>query len=457
MPDEFNNNSRQSGRDPQPRMGYGYRSYPPAGGHPDGYFTYGSFPPGGGQFPGNIPPQKPKNSGLRTFLWCLAGVLLVIGAGIIIFAMTGGPEADKPEVKKPSGASRVESSYGEESLLPDAPSVSANEDGPQISTVEPPENDSTSTMIASDVYRSVSPSIVCITSYKSGGDYVLDASGEGSGIIITEDGYIATNSHVVDDSKKTGVLVTLSDERQFLGAIVGIDKKTDLAVIKITAHELPAAVFADSDKLNVGQEVFAIGNPGGASFSNSLTKGAVSAVNRILSGSGYVKYIQTDAAINPGNSGGALINEHGQVIGMNTAKLVATDYEGMGFAIPSNTVVSIVNKLIRYGYVNDRGTLSIEGKSCNLYMSKANGVPQGMLITKINNDSPLKRTDAESGDIITAVEGKIVSDSTEFIDEMKNYRPGDSITLKLYRPDTSKKGGGYSFEVTIKLLSDTGE
>lgn len=403
-----------------------------------------------------MPPRKPKGSGGKIFLWCLCSAVVIIIAGVLIFTVSSGFTETQTEEKEPSGGSTVEFSYGESSDIIKAPDANANPDGPQISATETPEGQSENTQTAAKVYDKAAKSIVCITSYDQDGDYISSAEGEGSGIIATEDGYIFTNSHVVDDSKKTGVMVTLADNTQYLGTIIGIDIKTDIAVIKIDADDLVPAEFADSDKVKVGQEAFAIGNPGGSAFSNSLTKGAVSALNRILSGSGYIKYIQTDAAINPGNSGGALINEHGQVIGMNTAKLVATDYEGMGFAIPSNSVVEIANKLIRYGYVNDRGTLSIEGKDCTLYMSKTNNVPQGMMITKINKDSPLSSTDAKENDIITAVNDQTVTSSAELIDELKKYKPGDEVTLKLYRPVKNSKSKGYTFEVKIKLKADTG-
>ncbi len=431
----------------RPQPGTQKPPYPPSGApsyYPPPYPMYG------------MPPQKPKGSGAKIFVWCLCAAVVIIIAGVLIFVVSSGLSEGESENSEPSGSSKVESSYGEPSDITKAPDTNANPDGPQISAAETPEGQSENTKTATKVYDKAAKSIVCITSYDENGDYIRSAEGEGSGIIATEDGYIFTNSHVVDDSKKTGVMVTLTDNTQYLGTIIGIDVKTDIAVIKIDAHDLVPAEFADSDKLMVGQEAFAIGNPGGSAFSNSLTKGAISALDRILSGSGYIKYIQTDAAINPGNSGGALINEHGQVIGMNTAKLVATDYEGMGFAIPSNSVVEIANKIIKYGYVNDRGTLSIEGKTSTLYMSKTNNIPQGMMITKINKDSPLASTDAEVNDIITEINGQTIISSTELIDELKKYKPGDEVTLKLYRPVKNSKSKGYTFEVKIKLKADTG-
>ena len=180
----------------------------------------------------------------------------------------------------------------------------------------------------------------------------------------------------------------------------------------------------------------------------------MSAVNRILRNNGYVRYVQTDAAINPGNSGGPLINEAGQVIGMNTAKIVTTNYEGMGFAIPSSKVIEIAEKLRRFGYVNDRGTLSIEGTTCNLYESKRKNVPEGMVITKINGDSPLATTNALVQDIIININGVRVKSTYEFIDELSKFKPGDEIVLTLFRASDDPQVSDFTFEVTITLIPD---
>ena len=397
--------------------------------------------------------KRRKRRGLRVALWIIIVLLLSLTAVVVAYIISGknlGSEKkgdDRIPYNTVSGVS-----YAEEASLTDAPQVSADPDGPQISMQEASADVNVNT--ANAAFNNVSPSIVCITSY-SGSDYTLSETGEGSGIIISDDGYIATNSHVVSDSTSTGVMVTLSDGTQYLGTIVGVDKKTDLAVLKIDAKELTVAEFSDSDNLYVGQDVYAIGNPGGSSFSNSLTKGTISALNRILSNSGYVKYIQTDAAINPGNSGGALINESGQVIGMNTSKLVATDYEGMSFAIPSNKVAEIINKLIKFGYVNDRGTLKISGTTCTLYESKLKNVPQGMVITAIETDSPLASTQASKKDIITAIDGKTIKTANEFIEELSNYKPGDTVTLTLFRAAVTSDGQSYTFDVNVVLIDDS--
>lgn len=416
-------------------------------------------PAGGGRsvddllFPPFSAPGKRKGIYvLKTVLWMLSVIVVAMAVFLIFRLLNRQEEAEvKSNSKVPYNYS-MDTSYAEQDSIPVAPQASADPDGPQISTTEQEGEKITNTVNAA--YRKASPSVVCITSYKGGEDYVLDKLGDGSGIIISEDGYIATNSHVIDDDKSTGVLVTLADGTQYLGAIVGIDPKTDLAVLKIDAKKLTPAEFADSDRLFVGQEVYAIGNPGGSNFSNSLTKGTVSALNRTLSNNVYVRYIQTDAAINPGNSGGPLVNEKGQVIGMNTSKIVNTKYEGMGFSIPSNKVAEIINKLIKYGYVNDRGTIGIEGTTCNLYESKLKNVPEGMVITYVSPKGALKDLDVRNMDIVTAVNGVRVKSAIQFIDELTKYKPGDTVTLSIFRASDSKTMRPYSFEVDVTLLPD---
>ncbi len=399
----------------------------------------------------NLP--KKKHTGLKIFAFC--GTLVITAAlvaGVVYILFQG----DNQILSVPDGAStpsQVSSIYQGSTDLESAPNASADPNGPQISTESTPEPATQTPAITA--YQIASSSVVGITSYRAGSDVTITRDGEGSGIILTEDGYIATNSHVVNDSKDTGVMVTLPSGGQHLGTIIGIDKKTDIAVIKINAQDLKAATFADSDSLIIGQTAYAIGNPGGLEFSNSLTQGTISALERSLSSNGYVRYIQTDAAINPGNSGGALVNEYGQVVGMNTAKIVGTDYEGMGFSIPSNQVLEIVNKLIKYGYVNDRATLGIEGKTCSLYTSKTTGVPQGMILTNIKTESPLFKTSAITGDIIIQIDNTKITSSTDVIDTLKNYKPDDQITITLYRPKENSPTGAYEYTLTVTLIPET--
>ena len=402
-------------------------------------------------FPPYAELKRPKRMlFFKVILWMMS-VVLVSMAIFFVYQMlrrsSSANELSKDNERIPYN--RTDTSYAEETSLPDAPEVSADPNGPQITLTETSEQ--AVATAASQAYQKASVSVVCVTSYKGGSDYVLDKIGDGSGIILSADGYIATNSHVVGDDTSTGVLITTFDGTQYLGTIIGVDKKTDLAVLKIDAKDLTPAEFSDSDHLFVGQEVYAIGSPGGSNFSNSLTSGTVSAVNRILLTNGYVKYIQTDTAINPGNSGGPLINEYGRVVGMNTSKIVSTNYEGMGFSIPSNKVIEIINRLIRYGYVNDRATIGIEGTTCNLYESKLKNVPQGMVVTKINGYSPLISSDVQEQDIITALNGVHIKSAYEFIEELGKYKPGDTVTLSIFRAAKSVNQLPQTFDIEIQL------
>lgn len=230
-----------------------------------------------------------------------------------------------------------------------------------------------------EVAKKVIPSVVCIQNYQrsnnnsmfffgggaqsgDAGDEVSPVS-EGSGIIATSDGYIITNAHVVEGASSLKVI--LSDGTSYEAQLVGSDSITDLAVIKIDATGLQAAEFGSSGDLEVGDSVMAIGNPGGLELSSSVTQGIVSALNRQITNSetGYtMDCIQTDTAINPGNSGGALVNMYGQVVGINSSKIVAEGFEGLGFAIPIDDAQSVISNLKEYGYVKDRAVLGITGQ-----------------------------------------------------------------------------------------------
>ncbi len=406
--------------------------------------------------PPSPPPVSrptPKGNGLFTF-FISAGIMFgAIIAGVIIFAVFNGINASLSKSTTPEGAVEA-SDVSDPTAVVKAPRVKPGDKGLEISQSGESFDESEEAKLSEKVYKDVSESVVCITSYQKDSNFIEDPLGVGSGIILTEDGYILTNSHVVNDSVDTGVMVSTSDGKEYLGTIIGVDKKTDIALIKINEGGLTPARIADSDKIKVGQTSFAIGAPGGTEFEGSMTKGIISAVNRTLDASYYVRYIQMDTPINPGNSGGALINENGEVIGMNTAKIVASGFEGMAFAIPSNKFVEIAKELEKYGKIKSRAYLGIMGKSCTAYMSKVHKIPQGLMIESIEDDSALKNTDVRKNDIITAVDGKEVKDMWEILDAIGSYKPGDKVTLDLYRPAVRKGEKACSFKVSIKLIGE---
>ena len=287
---------------------------------------------------------------------------------------------------------------------------------------------------AESIYEVLAPSVVGVVVYDSNADIIADPASEGSGIIINEKGYIVTNSHVVGNSKQNSIKIVLHDGEELSGKVIGYDTKTDIAVIKADKSDLKAATFGNSDEAKVGSSVLALGNPLGLDFAGSLTKGIISAVNRSSTGSSksLVKYIQTDTAINPGNSGGPLLNMYGQVIGVNSAKIALPNCEGMGFAIPSNTVKAIVDDIIAKGYVSGRVRLGLAGKMLSNYQSQMYNVPIGFVVSEISNDSKLRQAGVQVGDIITKVNDVTVTSYEAFYDELYKYKPGNSVKLSIY-------------------------
>ena len=265
----------------------------------------------------------------------------------------------------------------------------------------------------------------------------------GSGIIISSDGYILTNNHVVSNSSSSSSFYQISeatqinvylynDETAYPAKIVGQDELTDIAVIKIDKTDLTAAEIGNSDTLQVGEFAMAVGNPLG--MQSSITCGNISATNRKFTDSdGRTRnLIQTDAAINSGNSGGALVNSKGEVIGINTLKLAATGVEGMGFAIPINSVTDVYNQLIQYNKVK-RPYIGISGVSVDEKTSKQYNLPVGVYVKSISNFSPAEKAGLAIGDVITKVNGQSVS-SVEDINNIKNsLKIGDSISLTITR------------------------
>lgn len=336
---------------------------------------------------------------------------------------------------------------------PDASTV-VNKSAATIKAENQPEDIDSAEYTARKAFKRVENSVVNVVVYNGEVGNEDDAASTGSGIIISEDGYIVTNSHVINDSKKYGVEIITTAGDSYIATVVGYDSRTDLAVLKINDFGLTAAEFVNSDQIEVGQDAIAVGNPGGMAYSNSLTRGCVSALNRTVSTNKMVTYIQTDAAINPGNSGGPLLNSAGQVMGITTVKIANSDYEGMGFAIPSNTVISIVNDLIGQGYVSGRVRIGITGTAVSEDYTK--GTPGGIAITSFSEDSPFEGTEAELGDIIMALNGKTIKTFPELFAELNNYNPGDKATITLYRAGTGITSG-QSFDVEIELMADNGE
>ena len=300
-------------------------------------------------------------------------------------------------------------------------------------------------------YKTVADSTIGVVCYEP--NFIDEPVSQGTGIIISKDGYIATNSHVIGDSRTLYyVQVITNDGTIYEAKVIGYDSRTDLAVLKINATNLTPATFCNSEYVEVGQDVVAVGNPGGIEFQNSLTKGIVSALDRELSLSSQVSYIQTDAAINPGNSGGPLCNMYGQVIGINTAKISSDSYEGMGFAIPSATVKEIVDDLISQGYVNNRVRLGISGAELDQATQQYFDVPAGILINEVTKNGPCDGVGIEKNDILTAIDDEKVTTFADVYAILAKHAPGDKVVLSVYKYEQDK-----TVEITVTLMADQGE
>ena len=392
--------------------------------------------------------QKPKMSaGKKVFiaLICISIVLSSIAIGMSF--------SDNSTPLAPEKDSEIETALGEGA-------DPKTEDSP----ISYSEYSGKGPMSSEQVYDAVKDINVGVLVYSQN-----QMVGEGSGIIVGEDEsgkytYILTAAHVISDTN-IDVQIQFSDETDAEAIIVGLDTKTDIGVVRVKKTGLKAATFGNSDKLSVGQKVYAIGNPGGTEFFGSFTSGMISAIDRPIptTNSAYdLPCIQHNAAINPGNSGGALVNEYGQVIGLNSSKISSTEYEGMGFAVPSETVLEIYNELIAHGYVSNRPILGITYFPVSSDYSYAtvawrNNLPYGSIaIASIGENSDMNNHNIRVGDIITAVNGKKMDTTDVLLEAIENGKVGDKLTLTIYRLN-SNGTVSTSFEAKVKLVEDDGK
>ncbi|NCO63059.1 MAG: PDZ domain-containing protein [Flavobacteriales bacterium] len=261
--------------------------------------------------------------------------------------------------------------------------------------------------------------------------------GTGSGVIITGDGYIITNSHVIDNSQELSV--TLNNNKTYPAKIIGSDSKTDIALLKIEADEaLPYATFGDSDQAKIGEWVLAVGNP--FNLTSTVTAGIISAKSRDLTGSNTQSFIQTDAAVNPGNSGGALVNNNGELIGINTAISSQTgSYIGYSFAVPSNIARKVIEDIMEYGNVQN-GILGITGGALNSGIAEKIGVEdtEGVFIDSVVEDSGAEKAGLKNGDIIKEIDNIKVSKFSDLTGHLSSKRPNDVVNLTIIRNGTLK-------------------
>ena len=416
--------------------------YPYAGG------SNGAVPPGGYAYDEESAPKKKGRAGKIIFALLLVLILGVIGYGV----------------------SRVISGRQLSSNSPTNPNTEVVENLDELTTAETPERANTQrpvsdALAATEIYQKALPSSVGVLVYSKANRQL---SSEGSGVIFNEDNdgqytYIVTCAHVINESN-VSIMVQLADEKEYRAEIMGYDRKTDIGVLRIEESGLTAAQIGDSSKLRVGETVYAIGNPGGTEFANSFTGGMISAIDRPVSSSSSsytMECIQHTAAINPGNSGGALLNEFGQVIGINSMKIIADEYEGMGFAVPSSVFVDVVNDIIATGYVTNRPKIGITYIPASTEQAYAmfvgmNKLPAGSIIVySIAADSSLAETDLQKGDLIVSVNGKNLEDSSDLTEVVEQSKIGDTLTLGIVRIHSDYTYE--EFEVTATVVEDKGD
>ena len=421
---------------------------PPSGteeNHSDFYASYS----------GGTPPRGSKNNnGLKIFaiIVCVALVLLLlVFTGYVVYK-----ERDKGIPSEISMQNEGDSEYSTVLNIQSTPEGSSSEQSEDSSQTA----EEITELSTEEIAQKVQPSIVGIIVYTRDSAQQYQEYGSGSGIILSEDGYITTNAHVVLQENRTEVVpvdkidVYLNNGEVCTASLVGADPRTDLAVLKIGKNNLVAAEFGDSTALQVGEKAVAIGNPTGLTLAGSLTQGIISGVNRNITvgTSNYtMNCIQTDAAINPGNSGGALVNKYGQVVGINSSKIAQTDYEGIGFAIPIHEAQPIIDNLIANGYVADRVRIGITFTSIPESMGELMGVPAGLRVVSVDETTDAYEKGVSAGDIITQIDGVAVVELDDVSAVLEGKKPGDTATLTIYRATESED----TFDVEVVLAEDT--
>ena len=455
-------------------------------------YNYNFEEVGGGYYNSeeNPSPKKPKkNTALKVVASLMAMTLVSAGSIGVYRTVTEGRNADTATESSHISAENEEAAVNKEVSDVEKETSAAE----ILSTLQIEENDG-KVLTTEEVVQKVMPSVVGIKSefemqqqnnynygngfggFGSFGDiFGFGGSGDGygygygdgsqiqqenpigtgTGVIFSEDGYIVTNAHVIYDSQNglglASEIEVLVNDNTYTAGVVGYDIDCDLAVLKIAAEGLVAAEFGDSDKLNLGEDVTAIGNPLGLDLMNTVTKGIVSGLNRnVTINDKSMSLIQTDTAINSGNSGGPLINKYGQVIGINSSKMSSSglgeaSVEGICFAIPSNKVSDVVEDFMTYGYVKGKPQLGISCRDVTEDIAEMYGMPVGVYVIEVTEGSAAEKAGLKKSDIITAVDGVKVKTAEELTAQKNLHTAGDEIELTFMRNGE---------EMTIKLTLD---
>lgn len=386
-----------------------------------------------------VKPEK-KKKGILGQLVLVSVISSIIGGATVGAFLQFGVPAVRPSINSFLNEAGISTSDGVQNTL-----NSGTLDAGSYKKVVIENTDNAVVAIA----EKVGPSVVGISiEYRTQGFIFGTQNGasSGSGIIIRNDGYIMTNNHVISEAMegttqvrsgaKIEVILPNEIDKPYTAKVVGRDAKTDLAVLKIEASNLPAIEIGDSDTIKVGELAVAIGNPGGLEYMGSVTAGVISGLNRSmpLDGTNELKLIQTDAAINPGNSGGALVNAEGKLIGINTAKISGSGFEGLGFAIPVNRAKEITDNLIEFKYVKGRPSIGISiNPSFNEQIAQRYNVPAGVLVEEVMPLSGAFNAGLRRGDIITKVDGTAVTTHSELENLKNKHKVGENLKVEIYR------------------------
>ncbi len=377
-----------------------------------------------------VTAAKPKRKRPSAAVLILAVLMLLVMTGVFITAVNGRGWL----VRLVSGGKNIEFT---------------------LPTVDKPKLDSSKYQAdgrytVEGVSEAISPSVVSLEIYES--KTSLMPTSQGSGIIMTTDGYIVTNAHVVEGAAR--IKAVLHSKEEFAADVIGSDAQSDIAVIKIGKTGLQPAEYGDSDKVALGEDVVCIGSPAG--FYGSVTRGIVSGLDRLIKVESFstpMKCIQVDAAINPGNSGGALLNMWGQVIGITSSKLSSTKYDGIGFAISINAARPIIEELVSVGYLAEKPRIGITYYYITEETARSANAKAGLLIAEIDQKCDISNTELKQGDIITSINGQEISDSEQVKKVLDGCAVGDTVSAHVFRPD-QEGTGGTEFDITFKLEKD---
>jgi len=377
-----------------------------------------------------VRPQKQKRKKPSVSLIILCFLMLLFMTGILFTVINGKGWL----IRLINGGKNIEFTLPVEEK-PQLESTAYQEDGRY--TVE-------------GVAEAVLPSTVKIEVYTS--EMSISASGWGSGIIMTEDGFILTNAHVIENAAK--IKVMLDTREEYSASVIGSDAPSDIAVLKINKSGLKPAQFGDSDQVKLGEDCVVIGSPAG--FFGSVTKGIVSGTDRMIKVESYsvpMRCLQVDAAINPGNSGGALVNMWGQVVGITSSKLASRTYYGIGFAISMSAAKPIIEEIMAKGYVEETAKIGIVFYSISSEDAEDMGIIPGILIAGIDKSCDISNTELSYGDIITSLNGKRIMTAEDVKELLRGCKPGDTMTATVFRKE-NEEDEGRMFNISFKLESD---